>query len=308
MFTLSARKCVLVFLLVAIVCLSTGFLIGRYRYRRQTLAPPTQAQAIHLNRYYHFTELMRDPAIECELLRYKSGYDQSEQAMFIMRPVDRKPERVFFFFHGMDGDCGDAVVVRELVKRLNATVISVGGRGPSWVSDAFMADAEQVIRSRQKDFAGYYLMGISMGGTQALALAGALPADLRASVLGVIALIPGSNLPAIAASSSSEDVRRTLQASVGGNAQMLERRSPVQLLDQYKPDLPFAIFYDQQDTLLLTPELEKFVAALRSKHHPVTTFATSGDHSFSFSDFDYQEVVEKLGSNSVENKVPLLSN
>ena len=89
---------------------------------------------------------------------------------------------------------------------------------------------------------------------------------------------------------------------------MLERRSPVQLLDQYKPDLPFAIFYDQQDTLLLTPELEKFVAALRSKHHPVTTFATSGDHSFSFSDFDYQEVVEKLGSNSVENKVPLLSN
>ncbi len=199
MFPLSARKCVLLFLLVAIVSLSTGFLIGRYRYRRQTAAPTPQTEAIHLNRYYHFTELMRDPAIECELVRYKSGYDQSEQAMFIMRPVERKSERLFFFFHGMDGDCGDAVVVRELVKRLNATVISVGGRGPSWVSDAFIADAEQVIRSRQKDFAGYYLMGISMGGTQALTLAGVLPADLRASVLGVIALIPGANLPAIAA-------------------------------------------------------------------------------------------------------------
>ena len=67
MFTLSARKCLLVFLLVAIVSLAGGFLIGRYRAR--TAAPPPQTEAIHLNRYYHFTELMRDPAIESELLR-----------------------------------------------------------------------------------------------------------------------------------------------------------------------------------------------------------------------------------------------
>src|SRR5215211_3883344 len=136
MFTLSARKWLFVFLLVAIVFLSSGYLLGRYR--RQTLAPRSQPEAIHLNRYYHFTQLMRDPAIESELLRYKSGYDQSVQSMFIMRPVDRKSERLFFFFHGMDGDCGDGVVVRDLVKRLNATVVSVGGRGPSWVSDAFI--------------------------------------------------------------------------------------------------------------------------------------------------------------------------
>jgi len=202
MFTLSARKWLLLLLLAAVVFLSSGYLIGRYR--RHAIAPPPQTEAIHLNRYYHFTELMRDPAIECELTRYKSNYDQSEQSMFIMRPVGRKSERVFFFFHGMDGDCGDAVVVHDLVKRLNPTVISVGGRGPAWVSDAFIADAEQVIRARQKDFDGYYLMGISMGGTQALTLAGLMPEDLRASMQGVIALIPGSNLQAIAASSSSE--------------------------------------------------------------------------------------------------------
>lgn len=306
MFTLSARKWLLLLLLAAVVFLSSGYLIGRYRLR--SVAPPAQTEAIHLNRYYHFTELMRDPAIECELTRYKSNYDQSEQSMLIMRPVGRKSERVFFFFHGMDGDCGDGVVVRDLVKRLNATVISVGGRGPAWVSDAFIADAEQVIRSRQKDFAGYYLMGISMGGTQALALAGLMPDDLRASMQGVIALIPGSNLQAIAASSSSEDVKRTLQASVGGNTQLLAQRSPLQLVDHYKPDLSFVIFYDQQDTLLLTDELEKFIAALRRNHHPVTTFATSGNHSFSFSDFDYEEVMKSLGSNAIENKVPLLSN
>jgi dienelactone hydrolase len=306
MFTLSARKCLLLLLLCAIVFLSGGYLIGRYR--RHRVSPPPQTEAIHLNRYYHFTELMRDPAIECELTRYKSNYDQSVQSMFIMRPVARKSERLFFFFHGMDGDCGDAVVVRELVKRLNATVISVGGRGPAWVSDAFIADAEQVIRTRQKDFPAYYLMGISMGGTQALSLAGLMPEDLSRSMQGVIALIPGSNLQAIAATSSNEDVRRTLQASVGGNTALLAQRSPLQLLDHYKPDLPFAIFYDQQDTLLLTSELEKFIAALRSNHHPVTTFATSGNHSFYFSDFDYEEVMQSLGNNAIENKVPLLSN
>jgi hypothetical protein len=306
MFTLSARKWLLLLLLCAIVFLSSGYLIGRYR--RQRVSPPPQAEAIHLNRYYHFTELMRDPAIECELTRYKSNYDQSVQSMFIMRPVARKSERLFFFFHGMDGDCGDAVVARELVKRLNATVVSIGGRGPAWVSDAFIADAEQVIRSRQKDFPGYYLMGISMGGTQALSLAGLMPEDLRSSLQGVIALIPGSNLQAIAATSSNEDVRRTLQASVGGNTVLLAQRSPLQLLDHYKPDLPFAIFYDQQDTLLLTNELEKFIDGLRSNHHPVTTFATSGNHRFYFSDFDYEEVMQSLGSNAIENKVPLLSN
>jgi dienelactone hydrolase len=306
MFTLSARKWLLLLLLCAVVFLSSGYLIGRYR--RHAVSPPPQTEAIHLNRYYHFTELMRDPAIECELTRYKSNYDQSVQSTFIMRPVARKSERLFFFFHGMDGDCGDAVVVRELVKRLNATVISVGGRGPSWVSDAFIADAEQVIRARPKDFPAYYLIGISMGGTQALALAGLMPEDLRGSMQGVIALIPGSNLQAIAAGSSNEDVKRTLQASIGGNTALLAQRSPLQLVDHYKPDLPFAIFYDQQDTLLLTNELEKFIAALRSNHHPVTTFATSGNHSFSFSDFDYEEIMHSLGSNTIENKVPLLSN
>jgi dienelactone hydrolase len=306
MFTLSARKWLLLLLLCAVVFLSSGYLIGRYR--RHAVSPPPQTEAIHLNRYYHFTELMRDPAIECELTRYKSNYDQSVQSTFIMRPVARKSERLFFFFHGMDGDCGDAVVVRDLVKRLNATVVSVGGRGPSWVSDAFIADAQQVIRARQKDFPAYYLIGISMGGTQALALAGLLPDDLRGTMQGVIALIPGSNLQAIAAGSSNEDVKRTLQASVGGNTALLAQRSPLQLVDHYKPDLPFAIFYDQQDTLLLTNELEKFIAALRSNHHPVTTFATSGNHSFYFSDFDYEEVMHSLGSNTIENKVPLLSN
>jgi dienelactone hydrolase len=306
MFTLSARKWLLLLLLCAVVFLSSGYLIGRYR--RRAVSPPLQTEAIHLNRYYHFTELMRDPAIECELTRYKSNYDQSVQSTFIMRPVGQKSERLFFFFHGMDGDCGDAVVVRDLVKRLNATVISVGGRGPSWVSDAFIADTQQVIRARQKDFPAYYLIGISMGGTQALALAGLMPEDLRGSMQGVIALIPGSNLQAIAAGSSNEDVKRTLQASVGGNTALLAQRSPLQLVDHYKPDLPVAIFYDQQDTLLLTNELEKFIAALRSNHHPVTTFATSGNHSFYFSDFDYEEVMHSLGSNTIENKVPLLSN
>jgi pimeloyl-ACP methyl ester carboxylesterase len=168
---------------------------------------------VHLNRYYHFTELMRDPAIEGQFLRYQSAYDGTIQTQFVLQPAGRKSEKLFFFFHGMDGDCGDVVVVRP-GERLNATVISMGGRGAAWVSDAFLADARQVTKTYFKDFENYYLIGVSMGGTQVLALAGLLDEDARRSLAGVIALTPGVNLPAIFARSSNDRVRNTIRESV----------------------------------------------------------------------------------------------
>lgn len=304
MFTPGLRKCLLIVVLCSAASFSGGFLLRRYLRPQLPAAPP---EAIHLNRYYHFTEVMRDEGLECQLLRYQSTYDHSQQTIFVMQPAGHKPERLFFFFHGMDGDSGDAVVVRDLVKRYNAGVIALGGRGPAWVSDAMVADAQQVIRMRLADFKGFYLIGISMGGTQALALAGLLPADLRQALLGVVALIPGADLPAIAARSSSAEVRQTLQASVNGKASLLEQRSPNRLLAQYRVGLPFVIFYEQQDTVLLTADLEKFIAGLRGNQHPVTTFSAPGEHGFSFGNFDYEGVVSKLGSNLTENKTPLLA-
>jgi thioesterase domain-containing protein len=304
MFSLTLKKWLLILLLVSAASFSGGYVFRRYLRPQLPAAAP---EAIHLNRYYHFTELMRDTAIESKLLRYQSAYDHSWQTIFIMEPAGHKPERLFFFFHGMDGDSGDAVVVRDLVKKFNATVISLGGRGPAWISDAVLADTEQVIRTRMPGFPGFYLIGISMGGTQALALAGLLPVDLRQGMLGVVALIPGADLPAIEARSSNLDVRHTLQASVNSNSSLLEQRSPSRLLTQYKPDLPFVIFYEQQDTVLLTPELEKFIAGLRSNRHPVTTFSTPGEHNFTFANFDYEGAVSKLGSNLTENTTPLLA-
>jgi len=263
---------------------------------------------VHLNRYYHYTELMRDPAIEGQLLRYQSDHDQTMQSVLILQPVGQRSDKVFFFFHGMDGDSGDGVIVRDIVKRLNATVVSMGGRGPAWVSSAFLADAEQVIRTYAIDLPGFYLIGVSMGGTQALALAGLLPYDLRQSVLGVIALIPGANLPAIMERSTNERVKNTLQGSVNGDVSLLQQTSPTMVLDRYKAELPFVIFYRQQDTLLLADELESFVASLRRKRHPVAAFSAPGEHEFTYKNFDYLEVMNKLGSDSTERRVPLVSN
>src|SRR5947207_1536879 len=124
-----------------------------------TQSPPA---VVHLNRYYHFTELMRDHEIAGRLLRYQSQHDQLDQSLFILQPAQRTAEQLFFFFHGMDGDCGDVVVVRDLVKRMHATVIAPGGRGPAWLSTAFIADAAQVIREHAG--ADFYLIGVSMGG------------------------------------------------------------------------------------------------------------------------------------------------
>lgn len=261
---------------------------------------------IHLNRYYHFTELMRDPAIEGRLLRYQSSHDRSVQTTLVLQPAGQRSDKLFFFFHGMDGDSGDGVVVRDLVRRLQATVVAMGGRGPAWVSAAFLADAEQVIRTYASDVSDYYLIGVSMGGTQALSLAGLLPADLRRSVRGVIALIPGANLTAIADRSSNERVKRTLQASVNGELSALQQRSPTQASLQYRAGLPFVIFYNQADTLLLSDELETFIAELRRRHHPVTTFSAPGDHNFTYKNFDYQTAFGKLGRDATESSVPLL--
>lgn len=268
------------------------------------ISPPSE-KVVHLNRYYHFTELMRDPAIEGRWLRYRSAHDGSTQSLFILQPAGRKSDKLFFFFHGMDGDCGDAVVVRNLVKWLNATVIAMGGRGPAWISSAFLADAEQVIGDHLSGFRNYFLIGVSMGGTQALALAGLLPEKLRQSVQGVIALIPGVNLPAIVARSSNERVRTTVRNSVNGDMPQLQQRSPTQIINQYRQELPFVIFYNHADTLLLTDELEKFVHDLRSNGHPVSTFSAPGDHDFTYENFDFREVIERLGRDSSEQDAPL---
>ena len=269
------------------------------------MSTPSSEKVVHLNRFYHFTELMRDPGIEGRLLRYRSAHDGTSQSLFILQPAGQKSDKLFFFFHGMDGDCGDGVVVRNLVKWSNATVITMGGRGPAWISAAFLADAEQVISDHQGDFQSFYLIGVSMGGTQALALAGLLPEKLRQSVHGVVALIPGVNLPAIAAQSSHERVRASVRDSVAGDASQLQQRSPRQLIDQYSPRLPFVIFYNQADTLLLTNELEEFVRDLRSNGHPVSTFSAPGDHSFTYKNFDFREVVSRLGRDSIEQRAPL---
>jgi acetyl esterase/lipase len=266
---------------------------------------PTPPQnVVHLNRYYHFTELMRDASVECDVRRYQSAHDQSLQSVVIMRPTKTDPDKLFFFFHGMDGDAGDAVIVRNLVKELDATVVAMGGRGAAWLSDAFVSDAEQIIRSYSNDKQAFFLMGVSMGGTQALSLAGLMPGDLKEKLSGVIALIPAANLAALVEGSGHERVRNTVVASA--DLSLLQLRSPIEVRHYYERGLPFVVVYNEHDTLLLTAEIEAFIAKLREHGHPVATFSAPGDHCFTYTDFDYRTVFEKLGTDSRETQVPLL--
>lgn len=261
----------------------------------------SQQNNIHLNRYYHFTELMRDPLIEVHLSRYRSMFDSTSQSVFILEPYGKKAEKLFFFFHGMSGDCGDGVIMGDLVKGKNAKVICMGGRGPSWVSDAFISDVIQVINENSKNYKGYYLIGVSMGGTQALSLGGLLPEKLRNSMLGIIALIPGSDLLAIAQGSSNQGVRKTLIASVKGDVSKLKQRSPHSLIGKYKVNLPFIIFYNEDDSILLNKHLETFINKLRIEH-PVSVFSTPGEHDFTYKNINYKNLFDELGKNSIVNK------
>ena len=259
------------------------------------LASEPAGKAVHLNRYYHFTELMRDPEIECELKRYPFEFDGSLQSLLVLHPREKRIEKHFIFFHGMDGDAGDGVVVREIVKAYRAEVICPGGRGPSWVSDAFLADAEQIIRRQVSRSKKFYLMGISMGGTQALVLPACLPASLQARLKGVIAFVPGTDLLEIKKSSAHSRVRETLAASVDGDESKLQERSPSNLGDRYPPRLPFAVFYQTEDSLMLTSRTETFLSDLKARKHPVASFSAPGGHIFVPSRFDYKKIIDALG-------------
>ncbi len=264
-------------------------------------------KTIHLNRYFHFCELMKDTTIEGDFVRERSDYDGSLLTVFTLRPANKKPKRLFFFFHGMDGDAGDGVVVRDLVKVFSAKIVCLGGRGPSWLSDAFLADAGQIIRQHSKGFSDFILMGVSMGGSQALALAGLLAEKERKKVCGVAVFIPGSNLEAIANHSSHARVKKTLRESMKKESSLLER-SPIHLIKQYPKGLPFVMMYREEDTLLLTEELKRFIAELRKSGHPVGLFSAPGNHEFTYTNLDYERVLAELGKDSGEPRpVPLIA-
>jgi hypothetical protein len=76
-------------------------------------------------------------------------------------------------------------------------------------------------------------------------------------------------------------------------------------MNQYRERLPFVIFHNQADTLLLSDELEQFVSDLRSNGHPVSTFFAPGDHNFIYENFDFREAIGRLGRDSIESGAPL---
>jgi pimeloyl-ACP methyl ester carboxylesterase len=304
-----------VLLLLAAVGFAVGVFSGRKARRVERLAPISapadpvvareQPPVVHLNRYYHFEQLMRDPRVEGELRRYRATHDGSTQTLLILRPAGRRPQSVCFFFHGMGGDCGDGVVAHDLVTSLDAVVVCPGGRGPAWLADAFVADMTQVISDHAAGYPRVFLAGISMGGTQALALAALLPVRLRDRLSGVIALIPEADLVSAATHSSNLQVRSTLLDSARGDLAQLRERSPRQRRHDYNKDLSFVILYNEADTILPVADIKDFIEELRRDGHPVVAYAAPGEHSFVYSNFDYGEVFHQIGrSNAAPQPAP----
>jgi len=235
----------------------------------------------HLNRCRFFGLVMSDKRIKGKLETYTSKYDGSIQKTLVLEPADVKPERLFFFYHGMSGDCGDAVVAMDLVKGLNGKVVALCGRGKAWLSKAFISDAIQVINRYSNGFNKFYITGISMGGTQALAMAGLLPDDRISHLGGVLAFIPGVNLPNIALHSSNQTVRESLRNSVKGNLDLLYKFSPYRLMKNYPKGLGFVILLNNKDTILPVQDLRDFISKL-TRTNPVVIYEASGDHQFCY--------------------------
>ena len=256
--------------------------------------PYEHFQYHYLERYYHLTMAMRHPAIKASLERRTSSYDQAAISLFSIEPARSMADKLLFFFHGMDGDCADVVVARDLVERGNAKMVGVGGRGPGWLSDGFLGDAEQLIRECSSGWDGFYLSGVSMGGTQALSLASLLPDDMRMRIKGVLALIPGANVPAALERSSKKRVRDTIRASVHGDSAKARERSPHALIERLEAGIPFVITYNKNDSILLWEETEKYIDAL-SGRNPVSVFGDGVEHAFSHRNVDFVHVFRQMG-------------
>lgn len=263
--------------------------------------PASNFKYHYLDRYYHMAVIFRDPRIEMSITREKSGHDGAELALLTLEPAGGKADKLFFFFHGMDGDCGDAVIAQSLVTDANAKIIGIGGRGPGWVSDAVIRDAADVIRRHSEGMDGFYLMGVSMGATQVLALCGLLPDDLKQKTVGVITFIPGGDLPLIARESSKDRVKETLLASVGGDHEKLAARSPMANMEKIRDGLPFVIFYNENDAILVHRGIEEYIRTLGGRN-PVCVFSNQLDHDFNHKNADFKALLESLGESSLDNK------
>lgn len=254
---------------------SAGYWIGR------TTEPPKPA--VHLNRDAHWTRMLQDPRVSARLERFPSDFDGRPQTWLQIEPAEGKPERLFIFFHGMDGDAGDAAVVYALAARHRAVIVAPAGRGPAWLSDAFLKDAEQVVREagRRTGLTEIYLAGISMGGTQALSLCGLLPDDLRDRLSGVLAIIPTADMQRAQRDSSVPRVRQTL-----ADCPHLGPRSALQLVDRFPSDLPVCVLYRDRDTVLPHESVLRFAQEWRQRGGPVLALPLPGEHAFGFDELD----------------------
>lgn len=240
---------------------------------------------VHLNRYFHFTRAMREADTLISVENWRSRFDGSVNRLFRMKPANARVSEIVIFFHGMDGDCGDAVVLRDLVVAGGVEVICVGGRGPAWVSDAVIADAAQLAHEALKRGLPVSLMGVSMGATQALAVAALLPKKLSRRIQGVLALIPGADLVELARSSSHPRVRGTVRKSAPRTA--LIRKSPLRLAERYPAGMRFAFFRRAGDRVLPEKGTRELIKELIRRGHPVVHWSEPGDHEFIHADFDF---------------------
>jgi hypothetical protein len=137
-----------------------------------------------------------------------------------------------------------------------------------------------------------------MGGTQALVVAG-LHGEREPRLAGVIAFIPAADLVDVACHSSCGEVRDTLAASVAGNLQKLEERSPAALLEKYPAGLPFVIAYNEADTILPVRVTADLPAHLAARGLPVVAWTIPGEHSFVArhldENIDYRRLMADLG-------------
>lgn len=224
---------------------------------------------------------------------YKSAIDGSMQKCWFVAPVmndKREPSTLVVYSHGMTTNYQEPFIV-GLKQPMASSVASAHptfgflsiGTAYSWANDGVIQDMTDMIRQALKQYPveRIILMGTSMGGFTVLNYAEKAPDDIKAKLVGVLAIYPAGDLGKLYSCTQSPDVRKSLKQilnSTPSPRDLIESRSFFSHIKDMPDGVKVAVL-SAVDDKFVPPKLQRdIVRACKSHKTPVKLIEVPGDH------------------------------
>lgn len=232
---------------------------------------------------------------ELSELTYKSAIDGAEQKCWFSPPAmddKREPSTLVVYSHGMTGGYMEPFVVGK--KQPLASLVATAhptfgflslGRAHSWMCPGVLQDMTNMINQVTKDYPveRIILMGTSMGGCTTLLYAEKAPENIKAKLLGVLAIYPAGDLGKLYHATTSDVIEKSLktalEAGPGTPKELIAERSFIANIKQLPPTAKIAVVSANGDVYVPTKLQKDIVKVCKANKIPVKYIEVEGDHS-----------------------------